>query len=95
MHISFDTLADKIRGCWQGKTLAVSSVRRLRGYRKVNDVSFYTQDLEKGLPPNDDLDLQLVWLNAVEKFGRGVNAVNFGRLLADVYYSRLGRVRQR
>lgn len=78
MHISFDTLADKIRGCWQGKNIGGILGAPFEGYRKVNSVSFYTQDLEKGLPPNDDLDLQLVWLNAVEKFGRGVNASILG-----------------
>lgn len=42
------------------------------------DVEFYTQDLSGDPPANDDLDLQLVWLNAVEKFGRQVNAEILG-----------------
>ncbi len=78
MQLSFETLADKIRGCWQGKNIGGILGAPFEGYRQINDVKFYTQDLEKGLPPNDDLDLQLVWLNAVEKFGRGVNASILG-----------------
>jgi ADP-ribosylglycohydrolase len=46
--------------------------------RGVFDVDFYTQDLTKGPIPNDDLDLQLVWLNAVEKYGRNLNASILG-----------------
>jgi len=48
------------------------------GQRRVLDVEFYTQDLSGDPPANDDLDLQLVWLNAVEKFGRQVNAEILG-----------------
>ncbi len=40
--------------------------------RGVFDVSFYTQDLSGGAPPNDDLDIQLVWLNAAERYGRAL-----------------------
>lgn len=46
--------------------------------RGVFDVHFYTQDLSGGALPNDDLDLQLVWLNAVEQHGRKVNATILG-----------------
>jgi ADP-ribosylglycohydrolase len=44
----------------------------------MNDADFYTQDLSKGPPPNDDLDLQIVWLAAVEKYGRHVDAAILG-----------------
>jgi ADP-ribosylglycohydrolase len=44
----------------------------------VKDVDFYIQDLSKGPPPNDDLDLQIVWLAAVERYGRNVNASILG-----------------
>ena len=35
-------------------------------------------DLSKGAPANDDLDLQIVWLAAVERYGRQVNASILG-----------------
>lgn len=31
-----------------------------------------------GVLPNDDLDLQLVWLNAAEEYGKNVNAEILG-----------------
>ncbi|MBN2582185.1 MAG: ADP-ribosylglycohydrolase family protein [Planctomycetes bacterium] len=42
--------------------------------RQVNDVSFYTQDLGGEPLPNDDLDLQLLWLIALEERGLGIDA---------------------
>ena len=41
-------------------------------------VDFYVQDLTQGPPANDDLDLQIVWLAAVERYGRNVNASILG-----------------
>lgn len=46
--------------------------------RMVPDVDFYIQDLTMGPPANDDLDLQIVWLAAVERYGRNVNAAILG-----------------
>ena len=46
-------------------------------------MSFYTQDLSGGAPPNDDLDIQLVWLNAAERHGRGLTS----GILAEYWHS--------
>ncbi len=78
MKLSYETLREKINGCWQGKNIGGILGAPFECYRQVNDVSFYTQDFSKGIPMNDDLDLQLVWLNAVEKYGRNVNASILG-----------------
>ena len=43
----------------------------LEGKRGVFDLQFYLQkDMDGNPPPNDDLDLQLVWLAAAEKYGQ-------------------------
>jgi len=42
--------------------------------RQINDVSFYTQNLEGEPLPNDDLDIQLLWLVALEECGIEINA---------------------
>ncbi len=78
MVLSFEELKDKIKGCWTGKNIGGVLGAPFECYRQVNDVSFYVQDLKGNPPPNDDLDLQLVWLNAVEKFGRQVDASILG-----------------
>ena len=78
MELSYEVLRDKVLGCWNGKNIGGVLGAPLEGQRQVNDVSFYLQDLNGNPPPNDDLDLQLVWLNAVERFGRQVNASVLG-----------------
>ena len=73
-QLTFDELQDKIYGCFVGKNIGGTFGAPYECKRQVNTVTFYTQDLSMGPPANDDLDLQLVWLNAVEKFGRTVDA---------------------
>lgn len=75
MQIAFKVLQDKIRGCWSGKNIGGVLGAPLEGKRGVFDVNFYLQEnLEGNPPPNDDLDLQLVWLAAAEKYGQQLNA---------------------
>ena len=78
MELKYDILYDKIMGCWNGKNIGGMLGAPFEGKRQINDVNFYTQDLSKELPGNDDLDLQLVWLNAIEKYGRRINASLLG-----------------
>lgn len=73
MKLTFETLKDKITGCWNGKNIGGVLGAPLEGRRGVFDVSFYLQEnLQGNPPPNDDLDLQLVWLAAVERYGRQI-----------------------
>ncbi len=82
MKLPFSVYKDKVMGCWQGKNIGGTLGGPFEGRRQVNEnVGFYVQDLSKGPPMNDDLDLQLVWLAAVEKFGNQVNA----SILADYW----------
>ncbi len=66
-------LRNKIFGCWEGKNIGGVYGAPFEMYRGLVDAKFYVQDLSKGIPANDDLDLQLIWLNAVEKYGNNVN----------------------
>lgn len=60
---------DKVLGCWTGKNIGGTLGAPMEGRREIFDVSFYTQDLNGNPAPNDDLDLQLVWLRAIEDDG--------------------------
>lgn len=73
MILNYDTYLDKLYGCWNGKNIGGTLGAPFECKRGVFEVDYYTQELDKPLP-NDDLDLQLVWLNAVEKYGRQVNS---------------------
>lgn len=60
---------DKVLGCWAGKNIGGTLGVPFEWDNRVQNVNFYTQDLKGKPEPNDDLDLQLVWLNAAEVEG--------------------------
>lgn len=78
MELNVKEYKDKVRGCWLGKNIGGNLGAPYECIRGVFDLNFYTNDLSKGTLPNDDLDLQLVWLNAAEKYGRNVDAEILG-----------------
>ena len=73
-----ETYLDKVHGCFSGKNIGGVLGAPFEGLRQLNDVDFYVQDLKNGPPPNDDLDLQIVWLAAAERYGRQVDAKILG-----------------
>lgn len=78
MILKLETFRDKLAGCWAGKNIGGVLGTPFEATRGVIETDFYTQDLTMGPPPNDDLDLQIVWLAAVERYGRQVNASILG-----------------
>jgi len=67
--LNFSDYRDKVLGCWTGKNIGGTLGAPFEWQREMNDVTFYTQDLKGNPAPNDDLDLQLVWLLAAEEKG--------------------------
>jgi len=59
----------KVMGCWMGKNIGGTLGAPFEWKRQVNDVTFYVQELKGEPPPNDDLDLQVLWLIALEEQG--------------------------
>ncbi len=74
MKLSLREYRDKVEGCWLGKNIGGTLGAPLETRRGVFSLDFYSQPLSGEPLPNDDLDLQLVWLNAVERYGRTVDA---------------------
>lgn len=69
VQIQYSEYLDKVRGCWAGKNIGGTLGAPMEGNMAMNDVTFYTQELNGVPAPNDDLDLQLIWLAAVEIHG--------------------------
>lgn len=64
------TFYDKIYGCWMGKNIGGTFGGPLEGkYWDVTNFDFYTQTFDGEPMENDDLDLQLLNLHAVEQYG--------------------------
>ena len=67
--LTYRDYRDKVRACWLGKNIGGTLGAPFECIRGVYDLEYYTHDLSLGVLPNDDLDLQLVWLHAMETFG--------------------------
>jgi len=68
MKLNKKEIQDKIYGCWIGKNIGGTIGAPYEGVEKIVEVDGFTT--KKGEPlPNDDLDLQLIWLLALETVG--------------------------
>ena len=69
-----ETYLDKVLGCWAGKNIGGTLGAPIEGRREIFHYDFYINPMDGEPAPNDDLDLQLVWLKALEDTGVfGVN----------------------
>jgi len=80
--INLEEYKDKVHGCWAGKNVGGTLGVPFEGKREMNEIDFYAQDLNGAPAPNDDLDLQLVWLWAIKNHGL---ATLTPRLLAEYW----------
>ena len=68
LKLNKETYLDKLHACWIGKNIGGTLGAPFEGCHDFLDVQYFTTP--KGEPlPNDDLDLQLIWLYAMEKLG--------------------------
>jgi ADP-ribosylglycohydrolase len=67
------TRHDRVLGCWLGKSIGGTLGAPDEGRQTVLNVSDYPPLNGEPLP-NDDLDLQLVWLNVLERHGLATDA---------------------
>ena len=74
MHINAYEFRNKVLGCWMGKNIGGTLGAPFEWKRQINNVTFYTQDLGGEALPNDDLDIQLLWLIALEEKGIEVDS---------------------
>ena len=74
MNLSWNEFCDKVYGCFMGKCIAGTIGAPYEGYKGIMDVE-YTPELfgqaqaQSETIPNDDLDLQVLWLDVIEKVG--------------------------
>lgn len=73
MQITEKELRNKIQGCWFGKNVGGTLGAPFEWRRQINDVKFYTHDIDGDPLPNDDLDIQLLGLIAMEQRGVGLS----------------------
>ena len=70
--MTYDQYFDKVYGGWFGKCLGGAGGARCEGIKQKLDVTM-RQVLDKDIP-NDDLNIQLLWLTVLEEKGPAVTA---------------------
>jgi len=76
MRLNVNDYRDRLLGCWLGKNIGGTLGAPFEWRRQINDVSFYVQKDLRGRPvPNDDLDIQLLWLRVMELSGIDITAM--------------------
>lgn len=68
-----ETIRDQVLGCWLGKSIGGTLGAPDEGEQRVLNVTDYPPLAAGGLP-NDDLDLQLLWLSVLERHGLATDA---------------------
>ncbi len=70
--LDYEIYADKVKACWIGKNIGGTLGAPFEGVSWPLKLEFY-DPVPKQPIPNDDIELQLVWLCLVEKYGLGLN----------------------
>lgn len=76
---------DKVYGCWLGKNCGGTlgaPLERAWGEPELFDVWWYPE-LQAGGIPNDDLEMQLIWLKALEEIGPQLKAADLAQYWLD------------
>ena len=73
MNIAYQTYFDKVYGCWYGKCLGGAAGAPVEGIKDIIRTDDFMEIMNPNLP-NDDLDLQLLWLDVLER--KGINTTS-------------------
>ena len=73
INCAYEVFLDKVHGCWYGKCLGGAAGAPLEGIKKLIDIKDFTEVFNPDLP-NDDLDLQLLWVDVLENKGYDITS---------------------
>lgn len=85
IDLASDTFRDKVMGCWLGKNCGGTlgtPVETAWGQDEMYDIWWYPE-LQSGGLPNDDLEMQLVWLEALRSTGPDLRAADLSQAWLD------------
>ena len=78
IKLNFEEFRDKVYACWVGKNIGGTMGAPYECTKEKLDIKGYATEPNVVLP-NDDLDLQLIWLHAIETEGPSkINAQSLG-----------------
>ncbi len=67
--MNYDTYKDRVYGCWLGKMIAGNIGGPLEDCREIMDFQSLHEIAPDEMMVNDDLDVQLIWLNVLLEKG--------------------------
>lgn len=79
MFLSLTDYRDRLAGCWMGKNVGGTLGMPMEWNRQPNDVTYYTHKMTGEPLPNDDLDIQILWLLALEDKGLDLDCKDLGQ----------------
>ena len=83
INITYAEYRDRVLGCWLGKCVAGTIGAPYEGMKQLLDLAYDPCLIEEMLP-NDDLDLQILWLEVLEKKGTAFTSED----LAEIFYTK-------
>lgn len=78
--IKYNRFLDKVHGCWYGKCLGGAAGAPVEGLKRIIETEDFAEIFNPDIP-NDDLDLQLLWLDVLETKGTLISSTD----LADAW----------
>ena len=78
MKLDFQTYKNKVYGCYVGKAVGGTLGMPYEGDRSVRKVTYY-DPVPTEMPPNDDLDLQVVNLATIIRLGLPISSPQYRR----------------
>ena len=78
-YINENDFRDKVYACWLGKNIGGTLGMPFEGDTNIHDITFYTKPEEGEPAANDDLDLQILWLKAMQENDAHVDAFKLGK----------------
>ncbi len=80
LKLNREKYTDKVHACWLGKNIGGTMGAPYECQRTTHDIKGFATKPGEVLP-NDDLDLQLAWLHAVERLGpKGITPTTLGEI---------------
>jgi len=76
IYISKEEYFDKVLACWMGKNIGGTLGAPYETKKSMNKLTYY-DPIPKKPAPNDDLDLQLIWLKMMEDVGLNPSLQDF------------------
>lgn len=73
---------DKVYGCFLGKTVAGTMGAPYEGIKMPLELAFKPEMINTMLP-NDDLDLQVLWLDVVKKYGEDFSSYDLQKIFCE------------